>query len=386
MSDDSDSGDLQQEIFAAYARLFVENYCILASSVLLFFDCIVTLPLEVETIWGRKLSGATFVYFFTRYGAVAERITLVTSLFLQTTSDTVCAPVHLTICRLCAVVLRMDDVLTNLTFVAVGAFMSLRLYGIYGGWWPPVILMASIWIARITLSIYRQTDYSPLAFGGPLFGCGGLFNHSKRLYYLDIATNVLVLLADAVLLVLTWAKTWRIRWQSSRLGVSTPVTTLLLRDVLIIRYSIIFIIQSLAIVSSGVGVDFILWDVWVYFVQVVTPIALSRFMLNLRGINLDSYPSDIMSTHPPSELHFASRVVGNLAAPLRHTLPSTGSSSTTSDEGTLSIPDLDLAEPISKDPFSEGLGITEEEIEMTRTSATEVRPEYPLLQFFKFSS
>ncbi|KAL4251418.1 hypothetical protein ABKN59_005594 [Abortiporus biennis] len=72
-----------QEIYDLYNRLQIENYCILASSVLLFFDTILTFPKEVQRIWRRRFTGATFIYALTRYVNVVERITLVVSLFIQ---------------------------------------------------------------------------------------------------------------------------------------------------------------------------------------------------------------------------------------------------------------------------------------------------------------
>lgn len=58
-------------------------------SALLFFDVAITLEQEIQRIWQKKFSGATFVYLLTRYVALAERITLMVSLFLITEDNEV---------------------------------------------------------------------------------------------------------------------------------------------------------------------------------------------------------------------------------------------------------------------------------------------------------
>lgn len=150
MSDGNDPA-LQQQIFDAYSRLQVENYCIVASSVLLFVDIAFTLEQEVQRVWRRKFTGATFVYLFTRYVALAERITLMVSLFLVTIDDKRCAPV-----------LRLDDTLTDLSYLSIGAFTGLRLLGIFGKAGIPVAIIALIWIARLVIAmVCLSPRYSP---------------------------------------------------------------------------------------------------------------------------------------------------------------------------------------------------------------------------------
>ncbi|KAI0918344.1 hypothetical protein AcV5_002352 [Taiwanofungus camphoratus] len=81
--------DVEQQILAAYSRLVVENYCIIASAALLFFDFCITFTTEVQRIWSRRFSGATIIFLIVRYAALAERITLVTSVLLRGTLDQV---------------------------------------------------------------------------------------------------------------------------------------------------------------------------------------------------------------------------------------------------------------------------------------------------------
>ncbi|KAI0717045.1 hypothetical protein C8Q76DRAFT_767797 [Earliella scabrosa] len=294
----SDSDDLTQEIFEAYHRLVVENYCIIASSVLLFADTLFTFTDEVQRIWRRRFTGATLIFLLTRWVAVAERIVLVISVVMPTVQD--------------KVLLRLDDTLTDISYLMFGVFMMLRIRGVWGGRWTPVILIGLMTPIRPIMSIYMQSHYTPIAFGVPLYGCGAVFAIDRVLY-----TKAAGIAIDAAVLVLTWYKTYRIKMESRRLGLHTPYITLLIRD-----GEIILLVQILGIVSIS---DFPLFIIWPYFDQVFTVIFLTRFMLNLRGVYLsDRSGTSTTSTsgvhsrsHTVSGIRFSSSVtVGNMGAPL----------------------------------------------------------------------
>lgn len=61
---------------------------------LLWFDFALTFPTEVRRIWGRPFSGATLVYLFTRYTAIADRVLFVTEVLLWNSSDQVRTELH----------------------------------------------------------------------------------------------------------------------------------------------------------------------------------------------------------------------------------------------------------------------------------------------------
>ncbi|KAI0821878.1 hypothetical protein BC628DRAFT_1328565 [Trametes gibbosa] len=313
----SDDGDYTQEIFDAYGRILVENYCIIASSVLLFADTFMTLTREVQRIWQRRFTGATAVFLITRYVAVAERIVLLVSLFFPAVADEVSS---------CVPVLRLDDALTDISYLMFGVFLILRARGIWGRGWAPLVILTLLTPIRPILSIYNQVHYTPLAFGPPLYGCGAIIDNALYTHYVGtvgITSRAAGLVIDATVLVLTWARTIGMKRESRRLGLHTPLVTLLLRDAG--GYTrIILIIQICGIVSVSVGNSFVLWDVWPYFDQVFTVIFSCRFMLDLRGVylidQLRSHPGDTDpydDTYLPlSGLRFSGSIVGNMGAPL----------------------------------------------------------------------
>ncbi|TBU56306.1 hypothetical protein BD310DRAFT_629608 [Dichomitus squalens] len=85
----SDNPNEQAELIAAYPRLLVENYCIVASSALLWFDFALTFTTEVRRIWRRRFTGATLVYLFTRYTALLDRLFFASEVLLWNSSNRV---------------------------------------------------------------------------------------------------------------------------------------------------------------------------------------------------------------------------------------------------------------------------------------------------------
>ncbi|RPD54971.1 hypothetical protein L227DRAFT_615798 [Lentinus tigrinus ALCF2SS1-6] len=336
MSSSAADDDLAQEILDAYARLFVENYCIIASSGLLFVDTLFTFTDEVQRIWRRRFTGATLIFLLTRWVAVAERIVLVVSVVLPTVQDK-----------------AFDDTLTDISYLMFGVFMMLRVRGVWGGAWAPLVFLALLTPVRTIISIYTQTHYDPIAFGGPIYGCGA---------------------------------TLGIKRESTRLGIHTPYVTLLLRDGTL-YFLIILFIQTFGIISIAVGSDFVLFAVWPYFDQVFTVIFLTRFMLNLRGVYL-SDPSDVHGTPLPnttdrtatiSGMRFSSSIVGNMGAPLNSSLfsDSYGSSTLSAHESDRST-DMegwrveDETLETSENPLFAGLGKGDEQgVEMLQTRTQE---------------
>ncbi|OBZ69775.1 hypothetical protein A0H81_10175 [Grifola frondosa] len=74
-----------QALFAAYDRLVVENYFIVASSAVLFFDFCLTFTSEVQCVWSRKrFSYTTLIFFLNRYTVLVERVVLLIEILLQT--------------------------------------------------------------------------------------------------------------------------------------------------------------------------------------------------------------------------------------------------------------------------------------------------------------
>ncbi|KAH9889273.1 hypothetical protein C8Q73DRAFT_654019 [Cubamyces lactineus] len=307
MSADS---DYAQEIIGAYPRLLTENYCIIASSALLWFDFALTLPTEYRRIWKRRFTGATIVYLLTRYIAVIERIFFVLEVLVWNSTDPVFR---------CGGITHTDDTLLFLNYLAFSAFTCLRVYGVWGRDWKPLLIVLPLTLVKPICTIYEATRYIPVQ-AGPPFGCVYIYTIADT----SVATKATTIAADAILIVLTWIKTFGIKRDSMQAGVRAPLATLVLRDGTA-YFLILLVIQLVTIISNQVSLSLTIWLVWPYFDQVLTVIFLSRFMLDLRGL----YFADRAGREAETSLHWsdvqfhgftAANVVGNLGATLSTTL------------------------------------------------------------------
>ncbi|EJF60686.1 hypothetical protein DICSQDRAFT_137227 [Dichomitus squalens LYAD-421 SS1] len=217
-----------------------------------------------------------------------------------------------------------------LNYLAFAAFTTLRVYAVWGRDWKPLLLVVPLTLAKPVLQIYEATHYSPVQAGAP-FGCLlGWTISDALLTKVTIIAQATTIAAEAILIGLTWMKTFGINRDSLRLGVRTPLATLLLRDGTA-YFIILLLLEIVTLVTSNIGSQLTVWMVWPYFSQVFTVIFLSRFMLDLRGLYFadraprvhggPSAPAGAESTFSVkmSDIHFnISRIVGNMGATLSH--------------------------------------------------------------------
>ncbi|TFK90250.1 hypothetical protein K466DRAFT_597097 [Polyporus arcularius HHB13444] len=254
---------------------------------LLWFDFALTFTTEVRRIWRRRFTGATVVYLFTRYTALIERIFFVLEVFLWNSTDEMCGRIG-----------RVDDILTIMNYFAMASFTILRVYGVWGRDWKPLLLVIPLTLVKPALYTFEVPNYDSIQFGPP-WGCAEVYGFSNEML----------------------AKRSIIK-DSSELGVRTPLATMLFRDGTA-YFLIVLAIQVLTIVSNQVGSLLDVLDVWPYFDQVLTVIFLSHFMLDLRGLYFADHATDTTtrSGRMPSDLRFTtSNIVGNLGATLSTTL------------------------------------------------------------------
>ncbi|KAI0710721.1 hypothetical protein C8Q76DRAFT_798256 [Earliella scabrosa] len=294
----------EQKIIDAYHILVIENYCVIATTTLLWFDFGLTFTTEVRRIWRRKFSGATLVYLLMRYTAFIERVFYTLEVLIWNSSDQTCGGITHT-----------DDVLIILNYLGFAAFTTLHVYGVWGRD-SKLFLIVPLTLVRPILYSIEAASYVPGQAGPPL-GCVYYMTISDkslahcRFYTTSRAATVA---SDTTLLVLIWIKTYGIHKDSVRLGIRTPLATLLLRDGT--AYSIVLLLfQILMIVSGQIGEPSIVFFVWPYFDQVLRAIMLTRFMLDLRGVSF-SDPNGTHTTGGFSDIRYTTSLVfGPLGAP-----------------------------------------------------------------------
>ncbi|KAH9851145.1 hypothetical protein C2E23DRAFT_733545, partial [Lenzites betulinus] len=310
----------------------VENYCIVASSALLWFDCIMTFPEEYRRIWRRKFTGATFVYLFMRYSAVIERIFFVLEVLVWNSSDKV---------SICGHITHTDDALLFINYISfagkrhssnhyfamcspcdrLSAFTSLRVYGVWGRDWRPLLLVLPLSLIRPLVIMVENTHYVPLQ-AGPPYGCIYVWLISDAtLSHISIAAKAGTIAADSIVVILTWIKTFGLSRESLKTGFKTPLTTLVFRD----GTAYFLILLAISIITIISNESLTIWLVWPYFDQVITVILFSRFILDLRGIYFateERREGDALTTLHLSDVKFegfTSTIVGNFGATLTTT-------------------------------------------------------------------
>ncbi|KAI0653347.1 hypothetical protein C8Q70DRAFT_1059417 [Cubamyces menziesii] len=169
-----------REILANYPRLLTENYFIVASSALLWYDFTLTLATEYRRIWQREFSGATLVYFSMRYIAVIERIVLVIKAFVLNTN--VSLPMFLqgplvTCDDRCGGIAHVDDALVFMNYAAFSAFVCLRVYGVCSRNWKPILVVLPLTLVGPILGLYEAAHYVNV-HAGPPCGCVYIYDIS----------------------------------------------------------------------------------------------------------------------------------------------------------------------------------------------------------------
>ncbi|KAH9889269.1 hypothetical protein C8Q73DRAFT_654178, partial [Cubamyces lactineus] len=295
----------------------IENHLILASSVLLWYDFALTLAMEYRRIWQREFSGATIVYFTMRYIAVIERVFLIHKAFVLHSSEKVG----------CGGIAHVDDALVFLNYLAFSAFICLRVYGVCGRNWTPLLAVLLLTIVGPILGLYEAAHYVTVSAGPPV-GCVYIYDVSS-----SVTMKATTITAGVILVVLTWMKTVDIKRQSLRTRMHTPLADLLLRDGTYRLFTIgatkLVLISLLAGDRNSILPELAVWLAWPYFSQVITSICLSRFMLDLRGLQFaDRLGGDVEEPLHWSDVHVygvhehdAPYVIENLDGPLRNVSP-----------------------------------------------------------------
>ncbi|OBZ66405.1 hypothetical protein A0H81_13649 [Grifola frondosa] len=156
----------------------------------------------------------------------------------------------------------------------------------------------------------------------PLPTCIGFVDDSvtDRLFFgIPIATSAVKIAFELSVFILTVAKTIGIQRETWSLGIRTPLTTLLLRDgsiyfLLLCAFAVADLITRLVPSNNSlVGISSV-------FTPAVTPILITRFILNLRQVGLADISSDREGTVTglPTLQFAGSRLIGNLGCQLSH--------------------------------------------------------------------
>lgn len=299
----SDPADEFAEIILTVESIRTNNYVAVAALTLVVYDFALTFKREVTTVWGRKVTGASILFFVNRYLSI-----MCATLVVAMNSITVQAS--------CNGAGRTFQVVTLVLILVFALFSALRIYAV----WERNIILSVLILALdlvpfgMNLSLYSVLSF--FAIGAPYNECVGSDPRSISLdLKLTRATRLCVISADALVIFLIWIKTYRLSKQTRSLGMSMGVSAMLMRDGTIYFITLLVVNVCHLIIYETKGLPYIS-----IFIPTVTAVLISRFLLNLRQVNEDSAggASVNFSQFSAPAFRIPESIIGNLGEELEH--------------------------------------------------------------------
>ncbi|KAL6300947.1 hypothetical protein BKA93DRAFT_828648 [Sparassis latifolia] len=341
---DADQLEEWQALLSSYQFSITDNYCEVAALAVLFYDHMLTLPAEVRFLWTRKFSGATLLFMLNRYITLfGKTILLVTGFSWPNQTDAVRISMlslqeipsyRCSVSQSCAAPVYLVEISTISVYIIVALISALRIYAIWNKDWRLFALVLAVGLAVPAINIYHYANSVPAAFAPwPLYGCAENASLSPAVFAniyamfpesmltadaVSLATHSCAIGVDALVLFLTWIKTYGIRKVASQMHIKATISTLLLRDGTIYFGTMLALnVVDLIIVQSDV-----IFNPLPNFIDVITCILISRFLLNLREVVVDGdgNQGESLDVSARLSLQFAASVLGNIGAPLEHTM------------------------------------------------------------------
>ncbi|GJE98283.1 hypothetical protein PsYK624_145090 [Phanerochaete sordida] len=279
-----------------------------AMAVLSIYEFFINLDLEVATAWRRKATVSSVLLLSIRWCMLAYGV--------------------LTLACMAPAVLAAG--LNIAGFAQAALFSALRVHALANG---HLVLSAAVFVLNLVpvgTNIFRDLHYVCESSDGIYFL--GLtpwahpiictFYNADRGWDIinpppvSFSTRCSLVLADVIVLLVTWAKTFD-QWRSShRLNVHLPVTTCLMRDgtgyfIVLLGMNIIDLTGVVTSIWQIVGLNGII----VY----LPPIIISRFLLTLRDCTNDCGVDASLPLSSPSVRFAAQSTSGNIGALLDYT-------------------------------------------------------------------
>ncbi|KAI0800149.1 hypothetical protein C8Q74DRAFT_1363934 [Fomes fomentarius] len=324
----------------------VTSYAVVAAAVLFWYDWILTISDEVHQLWKRPFTVAMVIYILIRYTLLVQQAFVLLG-GLPMASNRIA----------CFAIVETGGVLLVVSNIACSVLIILRVYAVCARSWKPLLAIVPLALTHPILGIFIDLELeSVLEYSfGPSPGCKALFSWADRpgdrLYYIRL---VILIVANATLVAITWSKTLGTKRAFAQCGVRAPLTTLLVRDGSV--YFLLLIANAAVNIPSVMPIGYksttylLFSEAWTYFYPVFNVMIFTRFMLALRGIYFDASDATEDSDGILSSVRFrGSRVIGNLGAPVR-----AGSGTTADGDDEWEIQEPEDAE-FDSDPFRKGM-------------------------------
>ncbi|CAL1699118.1 unnamed protein product [Somion occarium] len=276
-------------------------------SALILYHHFTTIPQEINTLWTRKRSLASLIFFVNRYALLLVGAEYMAQIF----------PVYgdVLVDRRCDITSTIGGVALCIVMIAVIAFDTLRVFAITQRSYLASAFVGTLGVTWVVLYwVLPDIEGVTITFSNAAFlGCQN---------YTTIATNydailrwnygkdAATILFEATVLAFTLLKTFRLKKEASAIGFQVSLASLLIQDGAL-QFGIILLISILDIVLLGTTGN---------PVPMIIPksIITSNIFFHLRQVYPESEVSQSTSSFTVSNLRFASNIIGNMGAPLHN--------------------------------------------------------------------
>ncbi|EMD31160.1 hypothetical protein CERSUDRAFT_89274 [Gelatoporia subvermispora B] len=265
-------GPLDAETLSYVSTAVIANYCSVAAACFVIYDHVCTMSREVDLMWGRKMSGAIFLYHMNR-----------SLILLWTATNLVISFLSPVTVSSYVVSLYMGYAFELSLFVIWAVFSGMRVYALSKGNWPLTVIVILLSLVPVGSNAYysysgNHWEIVTLPFLGDQ--CLDFQDVSEATYIrAEIITRVCAMLADAIVLSVTWSSTYVTVLSARQRNVSTPLMSLLFRD------GTLYFLGLLSLNALNIAG----WtsNVFIYAAQLSMPLSsaiITHFLLNLRHL------------------------------------------------------------------------------------------------------
>ncbi|KAI0692769.1 hypothetical protein BC835DRAFT_27212 [Cytidiella melzeri] len=287
---------------AALAHEIIYEYCI-------------TFLSEVDAIWSRKWTLATWLYVLTRYTALvsaalrfSEMIPAYASVCAHCSMMSIERANALDSLQSCAGQFIALDTTIIAKFLYFAVFSAIRVYAVWEG---NMLVSGVVFVLALVPFVTNIVHFSTLtiitvpAQFAVFESCVGQARTSAQFNLgLSLTTRLAVILADVIVIIATWSKTFQTYRDARRHGFAAPLVTLLLRDGTI--YFIVLLIMNILVVLSNNVPRMEDVDFASPFLENLTSIIICRFIINLRQVHHDNTVVD--PSRYTTTIHFAAEM------------------------------------------------------------------------------
>ncbi|EKM57574.1 uncharacterized protein PHACADRAFT_206470 [Phanerochaete carnosa HHB-10118-sp] len=272
------SSDLASEV----SQIIVARSALIAASVLVFHDYLTTLDQEVRTVWQQKLSAVSLLIVSTRWMLLLQAMFALFTLIPHGKLKVLRAMSS------CEATFWMSTIIGLATPAQTAVFSALRVCAMWNRNYVLFTIVLVLSLPQEIINVYALADSSFEYFPPPIDACVNFFNYSDEVndacmfsptcpLFLLFVTRIPLIVADLLVLVLTWMKTYRQYREARALNIKSPLTTYFIHD-----GTIYFIVLLILNISQIVSFFFTSIGILAPFTSIMPQILVCRFMMNLR--------------------------------------------------------------------------------------------------------